>query len=512
MAREETEEERDAEWEKLFGRLRIPERTREQWALGLLSNPALPDALRPALMHRTHRFHGPALRPEEIDRLIADPDWPVRRALVDTGAQPLTPDQWSRLVLGEEDDRHRWILLTIAVDRRAALTPAACERLATDPVTRVRAETAALTGLPHAVARVLTADPVPEVRERACAAAWPGLGADERRTLMADPDARVRAAARRLHHRTHPVPLSVFESGDLGDAARAVAGCALEPDLALLLSRHPDAALRRALAESPGLPPELVAVLAADPDAEVRNTLALRPDLTEEQRGAIAYDVDLSGLSHALDWVRELHGDPAAMRRLAASAHPLVRRSVARARRLPPDVVDRLAHDEDRVVHLFLAESCDDAPPWLLLQVWRWWDGSLSFPGRPRTHPNFPRAGLLRYATAPEARLRRLALADPDSTAELVERFSLDPDVEVRRDAAADPRLSRLGAVRLLDDPDRVVRAAAARSPRLPARVLVALLRDRETAGDAARNAAIPPGVIRRMAGRDRPGSGRAPR
>ncbi len=112
-------------------------------------------------------------------------------------------------------------------------------------------------------------------------------------------------------------------------------------------------------------------------------------------------------------------------------------------RRAPsPDVVESPAHDEDRVVRLFLTESCDDAPADLLLDVWTWWPGSFSFPGRPRNHLNFPRDGLLRFADDPEPRLRLLALDDPASDADLVERFSRDPDGEVRRRAAEDPRLS----------------------------------------------------------------------
>jgi hypothetical protein len=129
------------------------------------------------------------------------------------------------------------------------------------------------------------------------------------------------------------------------------------------------------------------------------------------------------------------------MRRLAASSHSLVRRSVARARHLPPDVAARLARDGDRVVRLFLAESCEDAPADLLLEVWRWWDGSFSHPDRPRSHPDFPRAGLLRCIGDPSGRMRRLALDDPESTP-----------------------------------------ADAVRNPRLPARVLAGLLHDRDTA------------------------------
>jgi hypothetical protein len=93
--------------------------------------------------------------------------------------------------------------------------------------------------------------------------------------------------------------------------------------------------------------------------------------------------------------VADLHHDPEAMRRPAGSSQPWVRGAVARARRLPPDVVDRLAGDGDRVVRLFLflAGSCDDAPGWMLLEVWRWWPGSLSRPDRPRGHPGFPRSG-----------------------------------------------------------------------------------------------------------------------
>ncbi|MFV5996637.1 PE-PGRS family protein [Streptomyces sp. NPDC056231] len=401
LAREESEEEREAAWDGLFSRLRIPQQTRERWTTGLLSNSALPDGLRLDLLVRTRRFYGRDLPADLIDQLLAHPDWKVRSALVDTGSNQLTPGQWSRLVLAEENDRRRWALVSIAVDYGATFTSAAYERLAADPVSRVRAEAASLTSLPVTVARALLTDPEPQVRQSACAAAWPDLDADERHALLTDPDPGVRAAARRLHHREHPVPLAVFESGDLGDATRVVTDSVLEPELAHHLSRHPDVTLRRALADNLRLPPALIPVLGVDPAPSVRGAIALRPDLTEAQRATISYDFDPSVHYSTLPWVHALHNDPEAMRRLSVSPHPLIRRSVARARHLPPDVVDRLAHDEDRVVHLFLAESCDDAPPWMLLQVWHWWNGSLSSPGRPRTHPNFPRTGLLEYADAP---------------------------------------------------------------------------------------------------------------
>ncbi|MEZ0115292.1 hypothetical protein ABH920_009327 [Catenulispora sp. EB89] len=158
------------------------------------------------------------------------------------------------------------------------------------------------------------------------------------------------------------------------------------------------------------------------------------------------------------------------MRQLAASPKLVVRRSVARARHLPPDVLDRLARDEDRVVHLFLAESCDDTPAETLLSVWTWWSGSFTFPGRPRNHPNFPKDGLLRFVDDPDPRLRLLALTDKASTPELVDRFADDPDPQVRNAAAVDPRISPAALVRLLLD-GRHARAAA-QNPAIPVAVM----------------------------------------
>ncbi|MFD9356638.1 hypothetical protein [Streptomyces sp. NPDC060031] len=178
-------------------------------------------------------------------------------------------------------------------------------------------------------------------------------------------------------------------------------------------------------------------------------------------RAAGAVDVAPGGMRNPVPWVVALHEDPEAMRRLAGSAHLLVRSSVATAR--------RLARDEDRVVRLFLAEKCDDAPAEMLLEVWQWWNGSFSAPDRPYGQPNFPRRDLLRFAEAPHPRLRQPALDDPDSTAGLVERFSRDGQEKVRQRAATDPRLSAEPVLRLLADPQAGVRDAAGRHPRLPA-------------------------------------------
>jgi hypothetical protein len=134
----------------------------------------------------------------------------------------------------------------------------------------------------------------------------------------------------------------------------------------------------------------------------------------------------------------------------------------------------------------------------MLLEVWQWWDGSLTTPDRPRGHPNFPRHDLLRYADDPSPRMRRLALDDPESTPDLVERLSRDTSEEVRYRAATDPRLSAAAAARLLEDPYEHVRQAAALHPHLPARLLIWLLRG-AGAETAARNPALPVEVIRSL-------------
>ncbi|MFH8387686.1 hypothetical protein ACH4E7_43550 [Kitasatospora sp. NPDC018058] len=188
------------------------------------------------------------------------------------------------------------------------------------------------------------------------------------------------------------------------------------------------------------------------------------------------------------------------MRRYAASPHLLVRRSVACAKNLPADVVELLAQDEDFVVRLFLAENCAQAPAELLLEMWQRWNGYSA--ARMVEHPNFPRQNTVHYADHTHPSLRQLALDDPASTAELVERLSRDTDWGVRRRALRDERLSTASVIRLLDDPQWFAREAAAADRRLPTRVLSALLHDAGTAASAAANLAIPEAVMHHLLNR----------
>lgn len=496
VAAQESPQERAAAWTSLFQGPGPSKRVREMWAHGLALNPATPDDLRARLLGVSHFLLWRRLPAAVVEAAIVHPDGKVRQLLAE--AQPdLTTEQWTRLILGEQETRPRWILTMLAADQRAELTDTAYEQLAADPSLRIREETARLRGLPVRILTALAGDEDPSVRASTCQRAWPHLDGPARRKLLSDPSGKVRIEALLRYHRQHPMPRSVFDTE--GVRERAVESCRLERGLAEHLAHHGEPAQRSSLAGNPHLDPDLVGLLAQDPDENVRFVVATRADITEEQRAGIPIDFDPRAHYYPLDWVMALHEDPGAMRRLAASSHPLIRRSVARARHLPADVVERLARDDDRVVQLFLAESCDDAPADMLLRVWQWWTGSLSTPDRPHGHPNFPRRDLLRYANDSNARMRQLALDDPESTPELVETFSRDSNEEVRHRSASDPRLSPASAVRLLDDPHERVRYAAALHPRLPARVITRLLRDADTAQTAARHPALPVPVMEQM-------------
>ncbi|MEU1289740.1 hypothetical protein [Kitasatospora sp. NPDC005856] len=282
---------------------------------------------------------------------------------------------------------------------------------------------------------------------------------------------------------------------------------------------HPSREVRLGVTEARRLSPEQwERLVAASPEPRLCRRFTL---LAEEARGAEraaerdallaatpaelaamaaeAPDIDPGSRSTSLRWVTALHADAEAMRLLAASPKLLVRRSVARAPRLPADVAELLARDEDRAVRIFLAESCDDAPPRMLLDMAAWWDGSFSFPGRPRNHPNFPREGLLRLAADPNPLLRAAALDDPAATGADAERAAADPDPVVRKAAAGHHRLAPQTAAALTADADRGVRWAARTNPALPPEDLVALLLTPRRSETGAQNPAVPAAVMHHM-------------
>ncbi|GAA1969662.1 hypothetical protein [Catenulispora subtropica] len=169
-------------------------------------------------------------------------------------------------------------------------------------------------------------------------------------------------------------------------------------------------------------------------------------------------------------WIAALHDNADAMRQLATSPNPAVRRSVAHARYLPPDVLEMLLRDHDPAIPVILAGSCDDTPPDVLLDVWNRWPRGLPPADPPRSHPNFPKTGLLHHADDPDPHLRILALSDEAADADLVDRLAGDPDPFVRAEALLHPRLSPAAHVAALLDETSAY--AAARNPALPVPVM----------------------------------------
>ncbi|MFD5429436.1 PE-PGRS family protein [Streptomyces sp. NPDC127084] len=497
----ESAEEREAGWNSVLRGKTAPARLRGAWREGLARNRA---ASAPVL-HRLLDV-GPEERlpswlihrelPEDVVRAwVAHPEWRVRKGLAERWL--LNADQRAEL-FHDPEPHHRWILLTCAVDGRSPLTDATYAQLAADPSPRVRAELALHRDLPVRLLAALAVDPDPQVRAAAAPRAWTHLAPSAQAVLLADPDAGVRAEAVLRHHRS--TPLSAADFAELPSdrhRERAAGTCVLSRELAKDLVHRTETELHGATAQNPNLDADLVTLLGQDPDPHIRRLISIRPDLTEAQRSRIEFEFDPKARCSPLPWVRELEDDEEAMRRCATSAHVMLRRSAACAKNLPLDVVDLLARDEDWVVRLFLAEHCAQAPADVLLEMVRSWDGYSA--ARMVEHPNFPRHGTIRYAADPNPLVRKLALLDPESSVELVERFSRDADPGVRWGALRDPRLSTESVIRLLDDPHQHIRDEAAADPRLPTRVLAALLHDTATAAHAAANPAVPETVMQHL-------------
>ncbi|WP_405658605.1 hypothetical protein OG379_02075 [Streptomyces sp. NBC_01166] len=191
----------------------------------------------------------------------------------------------------------------------------------------------------------------------------------------------------------------------------------------------------------------------------VRLAVSLHPALSEEERARIDC---LVPMDHPFDFrpASEVPRDPETVRRNALSNHPLLRREAARHHPSPPDLVARLAADDDLGVRVLLAQDHPDAPaPHQLPRV-----------HRPRAQPlhlpaDFPTDGLA--------------------------AFTDHEDPEARASAARNPETEPTAVARLTQDPEYAVRAAAARHPNLPQARLAVLLDDEELAHDAAANGAL---------------------
>ncbi|MBY8886874.1 PE-PGRS family protein [Streptomyces sp. PTM05] len=497
----ESPQERETGWGTVLRCKTASPGLRRAWRDGLARNRAAPASVLLRLLDVTPEERLPfwliyrELPEEVVDAWVAHPEWRVRKGL---GERRLLNAAQRAELFQDSDPGHRRLLLACAVDERLALTDATYSQLAADPSPRVRAELALHRDLPVRHLTELAVDPDPRVREAAVARAWVHLAPAARTALLVDPEAVVRAEAVLEQHRSFPLSAADFTvlPSDR-HRERAACTCVLSRELAQGLVGSPDIKMRGAVARNPNLDAVFVALLSQDPEPHIRYLVSVRPDLTEAERSRIAIEFDPRARCRPLPWVREREDDAEAMRRCATSSHVMLRRSAAWSKNLPADVVDLLAHDDDWVVRLFLAEHCAQAPAELLLEMVRGWNGYSA--AEMVSHPNFPRQGTACFADDPAPAVRMLALLDPESGPELVERFSRDPDSGVRCQALRDRRLSTASVIRLLDDPYQSVRDQAAADPRLPTRVLARLLYSTATADRAAANPAVPESVMHHL-------------
>ncbi|MES4907506.1 MULTISPECIES: hypothetical protein [unclassified Streptomyces] len=331
---------------------------------------------------------------------------------------------------------------------------------------------------------------------------WDRLSADTRTALLADPDEEVRERA--LMHAEWDDPATsdlTFLEGALHRRGYSLMRRGLSRAVVDSALADPDGTNRMLIAPNPGLPADVVVRLAADPDPKVREAVAGRPDLgpaerralavdpdptvrlavsahpalSEEERAAIDYEVPVDDCFHYMPEPYILR-DPEDVRRDALSGHPMLRRKAAVDHRLPPDLVARLAGDDDLGVRVLLAQNHPDAPARLLLR------GFLEYTGHNRqsltARPNFPTTGLAVYADHEDPEVRALAARDPETAPATVERLSRDPDPAVRTAMARHPRLPHPRLKELLDDEELAHPAAA--NPALPQETIRQLLSGRQ--------------------------------
>ncbi|MFI6700546.1 translation initiation factor 2 [Streptomyces sp. NPDC050509] len=355
--------------------------------------------------------------------------------------------------------------------------------------------------IPFAVRLAHATHPMASVRANSTGM-WRYLSPEQRATLLADPHPAVRRSAERrvreddavamerelegmpacharsqilVNHRLSPAVVdSLLRAPDADSQWTLAHNYSTPPEVLARLTGSPHAKVRLELARRPHLPRPLVDALTRDADPGVRTAVSVRPELTEDERASIDYTVEAEENCGPREhhWLPPL--DPAESAAYARSRHPLLRRRAAVDPALPPELVRRLAGDEDVGVRVLLAQNHPGAPPELLLRCYQEYRG----PHRERlaANPRFPVAGLAeRFAAAGEPGLRRLAVLDPGLSPALADRLSRDPAPEIR--------------------------AGAARHPRLPAGRVLELLADEEPARSAAANPALPVPVMRRLLG-----------
>ncbi|WP_063804250.1 hypothetical protein [Streptomyces roseifaciens] len=430
---------------------------------GLAGNPAAP----PDVLLRLLRSESPDtgervarradLPDEVIDAIVSHPDVKVRSAFAES---PLAPGAQRARLVGDKPKVRLALAAGPLIFRRRPepLPDETYERLFNDPRPIIRHEALMSPSLPARVLAGLADSPDPDLRHAACRA-WHELTPEAREALLADEEPYVRRAAA-LRAAPGDVRHAAELVGELDrwDLALLLTHGRLDRGLAERYAHSDEPSERMAIAENPSLPTDLVAHLARDPHHPVRLAVSARPELTETQRAAIDYEIGPGDRLRPLLWVWEAREDADVMRRCVHSSHIWLRRSAAVSPHLPPDLVARLARDDDFAVRLLLCEHHPAPPPELMWRILLEWDGYTRWWLLDK--PGFPLHRLAALAHHEDPGLRRFALRAPDASPELLDRLSRDEVGYVRHEAAGDPRLPLPRLHELLADPANACYAA----------------------------------------------------